>query len=164
MIEPARQLKDARFIVAGAQYPDDIAWPGNVERIAHLPPQQHPRFYASQAFTLNLTRADMIAAGYSPSVRLFEAAAYGAPIISDRWNGIDTFLTPGKEILIADRADDVVTILLDLPEKRRREIAIAARCRFLAEHTPAHRARDLEACYAAVAGVKPTAELREDVA
>jgi spore maturation protein CgeB len=70
-------------VVAGPQYPDTIDWPANVERIEHLPPQDHPSFYSRQRFTLNVTRADMIAAGWSPSVRLFEAAACGTPIISD---------------------------------------------------------------------------------
>jgi spore maturation protein CgeB len=164
LIEPARRLKEARFVVAGAQYPADIAWSDNVSRIAHLPPRDHPGFYRRQAYTLNLTRADMVAAGYSPSVRLFEAAAYGTPIISDRWDGIDTFFAPGKEILLTGSANEVVTLLTDLPEKTRREIAASARRRFLAEHTPAHRARDLESYYATAAGVKPAPELTEDVA
>lgn len=164
LIHPARRLKNPRFVVAGAQYPADIAWPDNVERIAHLPPQEHARFYMRQAYTLNLTRADMIAAGYSPSVRLFEASASGTPIISDCWNGMEDFFAPGKEILLADSANEVVSLLTDLPEETRRGIAAAARRRFLAEHTPAHRARDLESYYGAAAGVKPAADLTEAVA
>jgi spore maturation protein CgeB len=97
-------------------------------------------------------------------VRLFEAAAHGTPVISDRWDGIDTFFTPGKEILLAGTANEVVSLLTDLPDKERREIAASARRRFLAEHSPAHRARDLESYYAIAAGVRPAAELTEDVA
>ncbi|RYD64293.1 MAG: glycosyltransferase, partial [Verrucomicrobiaceae bacterium] len=89
LITPAQELPQSRFIVAGPQYPDTIQWPGNVERIIHLSPAEHRKFYNAQRFTLNVTRADMIRAGHSPSVRLFEAAACGTPIISDRWTGIE---------------------------------------------------------------------------
>ena len=91
-------------MVAGPQYPDDIDWPANVERIEHVPPHEHPAFYAASRFTLNVTRADMIRAGYSPSVRLFEAAACGTPIISDIWDGLDTLFEPGREIVLAGEA------------------------------------------------------------
>ena len=88
LIEPAVRLPDRRFVVAGPQYPASIDWPANVERIEHLPPSEHAAFYCRQRFTLNVTRADMIRTGWSPSVRLFEAAACGTPIISDRWEGL----------------------------------------------------------------------------
>src|SRR5690606_28878681 len=94
LLEPARRLGDRRFVVAGPQYPADIRWPDNVERIEHLPPARHARFYNRQRFTLNLTRAQMVRTGYAPSVRLFEAAACGCAIISDWWEGLDTFFTP----------------------------------------------------------------------
>jgi spore maturation protein CgeB len=164
LIEAARRLKRERFVVAGAQYPKNLRLPKNIERIEHLPPAEHPVFYARQRYTLNITRADMIAAGYSPSVRLFEAAACGVPIISDRWAGLDTFFRPGEEILIADSADDVLAMLHDLPETRRREIAQAARRRFLTQHSPAQRARDLERYYAAVVETRPEHVLAEGVA
>ena len=89
--EPARMWPDGKFVVAGPQYPADIDWPQNVERIDHVPPGEHARFYNRQRFTLNVTRADMIEAGYSPSVRLFAAAACGVPIISDYWQGLEQF-------------------------------------------------------------------------
>jgi spore maturation protein CgeB len=151
LIEPARRCPDLRFVVAGPQYPDSIDWPDNVERIQHLGPAQHSDFYCAQRFTLNLTRPDMVAAGFSPSVRLFEAAACGVPIISDRWAGLDTFFTPGEEILIVDAPEHVLAIVGDLPEERRRRIADAARKRVLQNHTAAHRARQLEDYYAEVA-------------
>src|SRR5690606_1302295 len=87
LIEPARQAPDLKFCVAGPQYPADIDWPANVERLDHVPPAEHPAFYAASRYTLNVTRADMIAAGWSPSLRLFEAGACCAPIISDVGDG-----------------------------------------------------------------------------
>ena len=133
------------FVVAGPQYPGDIQWPGNVERIEHLPPDRHRAFYAGQRFTMNITRADMIRSGYSPSVRLFEAACCGVPIISDWWAGLDAFFRPGEEILIARSATEVLDLLQTMPAARRHSIAAAARARVLAAHTGDHRAAELEA-------------------
>jgi spore maturation protein CgeB len=144
MLEPARRWADGRFIVVGAQYPDNIEWPANVHRIEHLSPSDHRSFYNSQDFTLNVTRADMVQAGYSPSVRLFEAAACGTPIISDRWEGLDQFFRPGKEILLANSPADVLHFVRMTGEDQRNEIAERARKHVLAEHTAAHRAAELE--------------------
>lgn len=146
LLEPARCRPDARFVVAGPQYPDTLVWPDNVDRIAHLPPSEHRRFYSAQQFTLNITRADMIRAGFSPSVRLFEAAACGVPIISDAWPGLEDFFVPGRDILIARSAEEVLTYCHDLAEADRRQIAARARAKVLACHTAAHRAAELEAC------------------
>ena len=140
LIDPARRCPNRRFVVAGPQYPADINWPANVERIDHVPPADHPAFYAASRFTLNVTRADMIAAGWSPSVRLFEAGACATPIISDRWEGLDRLFAPGREIMLADSADDVIAALADDADA----IGEAARRRTLAEHTAAHRAEELE--------------------
>jgi spore maturation protein CgeB len=145
LLEPARQHAQGRFVVAGPQYPDDIAWPGNVDYKPHLPPAEHRAFYNSQRWTLNITRADMIAAGWSPSVRLFEAAACGTPIVSDRWSGIETLFVPGREIVLADGTDDVLRLLKNTGEDERERMAERARQRILAEHTAAHRAHQLEA-------------------
>jgi spore maturation protein CgeB len=145
LLEPARRAPDLRFVVAGAQYPGDIAWPANVEHIPHVPPSEHPGFYAGSRFTLNLTRADMKMAGWSPSVRLFEAAACGTPVVSDTWPGLEELLAPGREILLAEHADAVLRILRGCAEPERRRIAEAARSRVLAAHTSAHRAAELEA-------------------
>jgi spore maturation protein CgeB len=144
LLQPAVQLPDLAFAVAGPQYPDSILWPSNVTRIAHLPPAEHEGFYLSQRYTLNVTRADMRALGYSPSVRLFEAAAFGVPIISDDWDGLSSIFRPDQEILVAGDTSDVLQILQQVSEERRRTIAAAARARFLAEHTPSHRAVQLE--------------------
>ena len=144
LLEPARRWPDGRFVVAGPQYPPHIQWPANVERIEHLAPSEHRAFYSSQRFTLNVTRADMIAAGYSPSIRLFEAAASGVPIISDWWEGLDELFEPGSEILIAREPDDVLRALRDRTEHDRRAIGERARQRVLSAHTAAHRAVELE--------------------
>ncbi|GHH46845.1 CgeB family protein [[Pseudomonas] boreopolis] len=140
---PARDWPQGRFVVAGPQYPDTLRWPGNVERIEHLPPSAHRRFYNRQRFTLNVTRADMVAMGHSPSVRLFEAAACGTAIVSDAWTGLDSLFRPGQEILVAQSGDQVLRWLRDTPEDARRRIGEAVRRRFLSEHTPAHRAQAL---------------------
>jgi spore maturation protein CgeB len=144
VIEPARQLQQSRMVVAGPQYPPEIDWPPNIERFEHLSPVEHCRFYNSQRFTLNLTRAEMITAGYSPSVRLFEASACAAPIISDYWIGLDSFFRVGQEILVARSSEDVVRIVSKIPEEERIKIGERARARVLAEHTAAHRAAELE--------------------
>jgi spore maturation protein CgeB len=152
LLQPAQRLPAARFAVVGPQYPKDIDWPARVERIEHLAPAQHRSFYNAQRFTLNITRADMIAAGYSPSVRLFEAAACGTPIISDVWDGLSTFFTPGEEILLAKNADDVVGYLETLSPEQARELGLRAQRRVLSEHTAAHRALELETCVLGLLG------------
>ena len=143
--EPASRLPDARFAVAGPQYPDDVEWPANVERIGHLAPSEHARFYAAQEFTLNVTREAMVRAGWSPSVRLFEAAACGTPVISDWWDGLDAFFEPDAEILVAGSSEEAVRHLLTTPPEERRSIGERARRRVLTEHTPMRRAEQLEA-------------------
>jgi spore maturation protein CgeB len=144
LLQPARDWEDGRFVVAGPQYPRTIQWPANVKRYTHLSPEKHRRFYNSQKFTLNITRADMVDAGYSPSVRLFEAAACGTPMISDYWEGLDLFFTPGEEILIADSSEESLYYLLETSESERRQIGARARERVLSEHTARHRAQELE--------------------
>ena len=143
LIEPARRAPHLRFVVAGPQYPGGIQWPKNVERIDHVPPSEHPSFYAASRFTLNVTRADMIRAGFSPSVRLFEAAACGTPIISDRWAGIETLLVPDREIVLAQEPDHVLDVL-GWPDASRMALGSAARKKVLAQHTADHRALSLE--------------------
>ncbi len=144
LLEPARRRPDLRFVVAGPQYPASIEWPANVERIEHLPPSEHPAFYAAQRLTLNVTRADMRAAGWSPSVRLFEAAACAVPVVSDRWDGLGSFFAPGSEMFVADGPDDVLATLDALDAGTRTAVGAAARARVLREHTADRRAADLE--------------------
>jgi spore maturation protein CgeB len=144
MLDTAARLPDARFVVAGPQYPESIRWPRNVKRITHLSPREHAAFYNAQRFTLNVTRADMVRWGYSPSVRLFEAAACGVPIISDAWPGLESLFEPGKEILLARETSDMVRCLRELSEDERARVGSRARERALASHTAAHRAMELE--------------------
>src|SRR3954469_9822552 len=147
MLDSAQQLSDKQFVVAGPEYPQSIQWGTNVERIEHLPPSEHRAFYNSQRFTMNITRADMIKAGYSPSVRLFEAAACGTPIISDYWDGIDSIFEIGTEILISKSADDTISYLTDISEQERKAIGERTRQKVLNHHTAAHRASELEMYY-----------------
>jgi spore maturation protein CgeB len=141
---PARQLPERKFIVAGPQYPSHIDWPENVERVMHLDPCHHAQLYSSSRITLNVTRREMVLAGYSPSVRLFEAAACGAAIASDNWPGLETFLLPGREILLATGSDDIVRYLNNYDERELRRVGRAARERVLAGHTSEVRAREFE--------------------
>ncbi|BCM17905.1 glycosyltransferase [Mesorhizobium sp. J8] len=158
LLEPARRLPDRRFVVAGSQYPSDIAWPGNVERIEHLPPSEHAAFYSRQRYTLNLTRASMIAAGWSPSVRLFEAAACGTPIISDRWPGLDDFF-PESAIETAASTADVEEILSAKSERARLDLARAAREAVLSRHTAMARAREFISALTPFVGTRPAIDL-----
>jgi spore maturation protein CgeB len=152
LLEPAARLPGEQFVVAGPQYPPEIAWPANVRRIEHVPPCAHRAFYASQRLTLNLTRRDMIAWGWSPSVRLFEAAACGVPILSDWWSGLDSFFDPGREILIAESASEVVDIITFSRDDELSDIGARGRARVLQSHTAEHRAIELEQYVAECAG------------
>lgn len=142
-IEPARRRPSRRFAIAGSMYPEAFPWQPNIFYLAHMPPADHPGFYCASGWTLNITRAPMAQMGYCPSGRLFEAAACGIPVISDWWEGLDSFFEPGREIAIASDADDVLSTL-DMPDEERRRMGRAARERALAEHTAAARARELE--------------------
>lgn len=159
LIDAARMMPKRRFVVAGPQYPADIDWPANVDRIEHLGPAEHAAFYSSLGWTLNVTRADMVRAGWSPSVRLFEASACGVPIISDEWAGLEDFFRPGREIVVARDTDDVVRALR-WPEARRASIGRAAQAHTLKAHTAESRARELEAFLSEAA--RAAAELAAD--
>jgi len=144
LVEPALRLGSGTFIVAGSQYPETLRWPKNLLHIPHLSPQWHPEFYSSSKFTLNVTRRDMSIAGYSPSVRLFEAAACGATIVSDNWPGLETFFVAGREILLPSGTEDVLQYLSELGMEEARAIGERAQARVLAEHTSAIRAEQFE--------------------
>jgi spore maturation protein CgeB len=145
LLDVAPELPAERFVVAGPQYPEGVDWPENVDEIDHVAPADHPRFYAQQRFTLNVTRAAMVEAGWSPSVRLFETAACGVAAISDPWPGLDSFFRPGEEILVADSTETMIRLLRKYRPEDARVIGEAARRRVLAEHTPERRAEELEA-------------------
>ncbi len=144
LFESARRWGSGRFVVGGPQYPLDVRWPDNVMHISHVAPPDHRVFYGAQRFTLNLTRHDMMLMGYSPSIRLFEAAASGTPILSDSWPGLQEFFQPESELVVVRSSSDVLAELKAGGEQRRRALAARARQRVLAEHTAAHRAEALE--------------------
>ncbi len=143
LLDVAERCPKRKFAVAGPQYPQDVRWPENVTRIDHLPAAQHREFYNAQLFALNITRRDMIRAGYSPSVRLFEAAACGTPIITDDWPGLAEFFQPHFEIIPVVTAGEVMKHL-KISRDRRLEIAEGARSRTLRFHTAAVRAGEFE--------------------
>jgi spore maturation protein CgeB len=144
MLEPARRWPEGRFAVVGPMYPEGIEWPKNVEREIHLSPREHPRFFAAQRFTLNVTRAAMKQAGHSPSVRLFEAGACATPMISDWWDGLDRLFAIGREVLVSSGPEQTLRYLRDVSDEQRLAMGRAARARVLAEHNPEQRARELE--------------------
>jgi spore maturation protein CgeB len=141
-LEPAKRSPAKRFLVGGALYPQDFPWSDNIAFVSHVPPPRHPAFYSSSKLTLSVTRAAMAETGYCPSGRLFEAAACATPVLSDSWNGLQEFFEPGREILVASSASDVVEFLSLNPEELR-SIGCAARERVLAEHTADHRSQQL---------------------
>lgn len=149
-LEPAQRLPQRKFLLGGAQYPDDFPWNDNVWFVRHVPPPEHPAFYSSSNATLNVTRGAMASYGYCPSGRLFEAAACGTPVVSDSWDGLAHFFEPGKEILVASSADDVVGAL-QLSREELRRIGKAARDRALTEHTAERRSCELVDLVEAVA-------------
>lgn len=141
-VEPARHMPELRFLIGGAQYPQNFPWTDNIFFVRHLPPGDHPAFYSSSRLTLNITRPAMADMGWCPSGRLFEAAACGAPVITDQWPGLTEFFEPGREILVAKEPQDVLHALQLSP----RDLALvseAARERVLCEHTSAHRAAEM---------------------
>lgn len=144
MLEPSRRWPEGRFAVVGPMYPKSIEWPKNVFREIHLSPREHPAFYAGQRFTLNITRVAMKQAGYSPSVRLFEAGACATPVISDWWEGLDSVFEIGREALVSDGPEQTLRYLRDVSDGQRLSMGRAARARVLAEHTPEQRAIQLE--------------------
>ena len=153
LLKPAGRWPGGRFVVAGPQYPADVRWPSNVQRIEHLSPAEHRQFYNRLRYTLNVTRGDMVRAGYSPSVRLFEAAACGTPIVSDVWPGIDEFFVPGLEILLARDSGEALSFIRDIQERERRAMAERARHKVIRHHSSVERARELEAYVAEAAGL-----------
>lgn len=141
-VAPARQLPEHRFVLGGSMYPSEFPWTGNIYFLDHVPPPDHPAFYCSSRLTLNVTRAAMASRGYCPSGRLFEAAACGTPILTDHWDGLETFFEKDREILIAKTTEDAVEAMR-LPPQELARIGAAARERVMAEHTSDVRAQQM---------------------
>lgn len=143
-LNAAERAPEQRFLIGGAQYPESFPWRENIAFARHLPPSLHPAFYCSSRATLNITRRAMAEYGYCPSGRLFEAAACGVPILSDWWDGLETFFHPGREIIRVDSVEDTMAAL-GMSDSELQWIARAARQRALTEHSADRRAADLEA-------------------
>jgi spore maturation protein CgeB len=141
-LDVAERMPSGRFILGGPMYPAEMRWPPNLTYEPHVAPGEHPMFYGASRFTLNLTRGAMKKLGYCPSGRLFEAAACGVPIVSDAWEGLGQFFEPGREIIVANTADDVLRAIASPPDELSR-MAHRARERTLAQHTARHRAIEL---------------------
>jgi spore maturation protein CgeB len=154
-LEPARRRPD-RFLIGGPQYPAEAAWPANVARVEHVAPAQHAAFYCSSPLTISVTRAPMAALGFCPSGRLFEAAACGVPVLSDRWPGLETFFAPGAEILVADSTEAALAAI-ELPPEALARIGRRARARVLEDHSSTQRAAELIGLLEASAPSPPAA-------
>ena len=139
----AARLPEERFLIGGAMYPQSFPWLPNVHFKSHVPPPDHPAFFSSGRATLNLTRDVMARYGYCPSGRLFEAAACGVPLLTDYWEGLESFFDLGDEIVRVETAEDVVGVL-QRSDAELQALAGRARARALAEHTGECRAVELE--------------------
>jgi spore maturation protein CgeB len=144
LLEPARLWQEGRFVVAGDGYPDAVFFPPNVDRVKPPPFAQQRRFYNAQRFTLNVTRKEMVTAGWSPNVRIFEAAACATPVVTEPWPGLDEMLVPGEEVFLVRTTHEALRLLRELPEATRIDVGNRARRRVLNQHTSMHRAETLE--------------------
>ena len=146
----AQLAPDLHFILGGNGW-GDCDLPANVRWIGHVPTAEHRSWNCSARMVLNVNRADMATNGYSPPTRVFEAAGCGSCLITDTWQGIETFFAPGEEILLARTAEDIVDHLRQTSAARARAVGAAARRRVLRDHTYAARARELDAVLSEVA-------------
>ena len=142
---PARRLSAHRFVLGGAGWDSAAARLPNLHYVGHVYTADHNAFNISPKAVINISRNDMAQVGFAPATRVFEAAGSGSCLITDAWEGIELFLEPGEEVLVANGSDDVVRWIEDTPLERARHIGRRARERMLAQHTYAHRAEQLEA-------------------
>ncbi|NJC40356.1 spore maturation protein CgeB [Brevundimonas alba] len=145
-IEPAASLPDRSFLLGGNGW-HDKPLPANVRALGHVGTADHNAFNCSSLAVLNVSRDSMAENGFSPATRVFEAAGAGACLITDHWEGIDQFLKPGEEVLVARDGREVAEHLAALTPERARAIGEAARRRVLAEHTYARRADEADALF-----------------
>lgn len=149
-LEPAAKMPDELFLLGGSGWEDKPMTP-NIRYLGHVGTAEHNAFNVSPKAVLNISRLSMAENGFSPATRVFEAAGAGACLITDCWEGIPLFLSPGEEVLVARDGKDVVDILAGLTPERARRIGEAARKRVLGEHTYAHRAREADGIFRAAA-------------
>lgn len=143
---PAKLLPDYQFLLGGLGWERE-AIPSNIKTIGHVPTAQHNALNCSARAVLNVARDSMAEVGFSPATRVFEAAGAGACLITDAWEGIEHFLKPGTEVLVARDGQDVAEHLADLTPERAKQIGEAARLRCLAEHTYTLRAAEVQALF-----------------
>ncbi|WP_437974173.1 glycosyltransferase [Sorangium sp. So ce295] len=143
-LRPAAALPGLRFLLGGSGWQDKVM-PPNVRYVGHVYTADHNAFNASARAVLNVARDSMASVGFSPATRVFEAAGAAACLVTDAWEGIELFLEPGREVLVARSGDDVAEILRAITPERARAIGRAAKQRVLAGHTYAERARQVEA-------------------
>lgn len=142
LLAPAVLAQEHPFLVGGSRYPANFNWPPNVTQARHVPTAKQPGFYAGARAALSLASKNAARLGYSPSNSLFEAAAVGVPVISNAWEGLDHFLTPQREVLVANSTADVLRFL-EISDQELLRIGLAGHERVLAEHTYYERAREL---------------------
>jgi spore maturation protein CgeB len=144
---------DQTFVLGGNGW-GDASLPSNVRWIGHVPTGDHRGWNCSARLVLNVNRADMAATGYSPPTRVFEAAGCGSCVVTDAWQGIETFFAPESEILVASSAAELARYVRDVSPARAREIGAAARERVLRDHTYTRRAEDLDKALAPAAATR----------
>jgi spore maturation protein CgeB len=140
----AQGLPERQFLLGGNGW-DSVSMPKNVRYVGHVYTHQHNAFNCTPLAVLNVNRESMARYGFSPPTRVFEAAGAGACLISDHWAGIEMFLEPEREVLLAHHSHEVSERLRGLTPERARAIGQMARQRILGEHTYTHRAAQLEA-------------------
>ncbi|WP_075293229.1 CgeB family protein [Pararhizobium arenae] len=145
-LEPAGRMPGQLFLLGGSGWQGKPMTP-NINFIGHVSTRDHNAFNVSPKAVLNISRASMAENGFSPATRVFEAAGAGACLITDYWEGIDLFVKPDEEVLVARDGQDVVDILAGLGEVKAREIGSRALARVLAEHTYDHRAEAVDALF-----------------
>jgi spore maturation protein CgeB len=141
-LKAASMLPGRSFLLGGAGWEDKTV-PRNVRKAGHVGTGDHNAFFSSSLAALNVNRASMARYGFSPPTRIFEAAGAGACLISDAWAGLEQFLEPGEEVLVANNGDEVAELLGKLDRDQAERVARAARKRVLSHHTYVHRARQV---------------------
>lgn len=145
-LKPAAALRHLRFLLGGSGW-HDKPLPSNVAAIGHVPTGDHNAFNNSPKAVINISRDSMALNGFSPATRVFEAAGAGACLISDHWAGLEMFLTPGEEVLVARDGQDVAEAMKSLTRERAHELGRAARARVLADHTYERRATEVDGLF-----------------
>jgi spore maturation protein CgeB len=146
-LRAATQLHGRRFVIGGNGW-GDKPMPENVKYVGHVFTRDHNAFNCTPLALLNISRESMARYGFSPATRVFEAAGAGACLITDAWEGIEMFLEPGTEVLVANNGDEVATLVEELTPARAREVGAAALARVLGEHTYTHRVEQVESLLA----------------